>query len=143
MNQNKVIEIKSSPKTNFFRLWCEFIKPIHNLTNREMDVLAGFLKERYELSKGITDNIILDKVLMSEETKRKIRLQCDISSEHFQIIMSKLRKNKVVVNNMINPKLIPNMPNDDTGVGLLIYFNFKDEQHITLGRRQSSKESEY
>jgi hypothetical protein len=65
--------LEMSPDGDFFRVWVEFLKPIHNLTNKEMDVLAAFLKKRYELGKVITDNDVLDNVLMSESTKRQIR----------------------------------------------------------------------
>ena len=30
---------------NFFRLWVEFLKPLHHLTDREMDVITAFLKK--------------------------------------------------------------------------------------------------
>jgi predicted transcriptional regulator len=132
-----LIKIKSTPKLrmspegDFFRYWVEFLRPIHELTKREMDVLAEFLKARYELSKVIIDSDTLDRVLMSEETKRNIRTSCGISAKHFQVIMSKFRKNGVVKNNKIHLNLIPTIT--DEGVGLLVHFSFKDEQHIKLG----------
>ena len=49
---------------------------------------------------------------LSEETKRKIREDCNITLAHFQVIMGKLRKNKVIIDNKINPKLIPNIDKD-------------------------------
>ena len=61
-----------------------------------MDVLAAFLKMRYFLSKEIIDSDRLDRVLMSEETKREIREKCGITPKHFQVIMSKFRKNGVI-----------------------------------------------
>lgn len=124
-------KLKMSPEGDFFRYWVEFLRPIHELTKREMDVLAEFLKARYELSKVIIDNDTLDRVLMSDETKRNIRTSCGISSKHFQVIMSKFRKNGVVKNNKIHLNLIPTIT--DEGVGLLVHFSFKDEQHIKLG----------
>ena len=124
-------KLKMSPEGDFFRYWVEFLRPIHELTKREMDVLAEFLKARYELSKVIIDNDTLDSVLMSDETKRNIRTACGISSKHFQVIMSKFRKNGVVKNNKIHLNLIPTIT--DEGVGLLVHFSFKDEQHIKLG----------
>lgn len=124
-------KLKMSPEGDFFRYWVEFLRPIHELTKREMDVLAEFLKARYELSKVIIDNDTLDRVLMSDETKRNIRNACGISSKHFQVIMSKFRKNGVVKNNKIHLNLIPTIT--DEGVGLLVHFSFKDEQHIKLG----------
>lgn len=132
-------KLKMSPDGDFFRAWVEFLKPVHNLTNREMDVLALFLKERHELSKVITDSDVLDSVLMSEGTKRKIRERCGVSPKHFQVIMCKFRKNRVVVDNKIFLNLIPLVTTE--GAGLMVYFSFKDEQLIKLGPQASSKKS--
>jgi hypothetical protein len=141
-NITNLIRIKPSPKLNmspegdFFRYWVEFLKPLHELTNREMDVLAEFLKVRYKLSKEIINSDRLDRVLMSEETKREIRNTCGITTKHFQVIMSKFRKNGVIRDNKIHLNLIPTITED--GVGLMIYFSFKDEQHIKFGAPKSS-----
>ena len=37
-------KLKMSPEGDFFRYWVAFLKPLHELANREMDVLAAFLK---------------------------------------------------------------------------------------------------
>ena len=100
----------------------EFLKPFHQLTGREIDVATALVKQRYKLSKVITDNNLLDTVLMSEETKRKIREDCNITLAHFQVIMGKLRKNKVIVDNKINPKLIPNIDKDSKSLQLMVIF---------------------
>ena len=63
--------------------------------------------------------------IMSEETKRKIREDCDITLAHFQVIMGKLRKNKVIVDNKINPKLIPNIDKDSKSLQLMVIFPIK------------------
>lgn len=124
-------QLKMSPDGDFFRVWVEFLKPVHKLTNKEMEVLATFLKKRYELSKAISDPEVLDSVLMSEETRREIRKECNINPKHFQVIMSKFRKRGVLKNNRIFLNLIPTITPE--GVGLMIYFNFKNAQHIKLG----------
>ena len=128
-----------SPDGDFFRYWVEFLRPLHELTKREMDVLAEFLKVRYNLSKEIINADRLDRVLMSEETKRDIRKTCDISAKHFQVIMSKFRKNGVIRDGKIHLNLIPTITEE--GVGLMVHFIFKDEQHIKLGPKESSQKS--
>ena len=107
---------------NFFKLWCKFIRPLHNLTDREMDVAAGFLYKRFLLSKSITDQNLLDRVLMSEESKKDIRKIVNISVPHFQVVMAKLRQNKVVIDNKINPKFIPDLTSIDN---YKLLFNFE------------------
>ena len=116
-NPDNVILVPCTKKSFFYK-WLEFLKPFHSLTNREMEIAASFLAKREELSKVISDNSIIDSVLMSEDTKKKIR-------EHFQVVMGELRKSKFIDNNSINPKFIPNL-SDDNNVMLLIYYKFND-----------------
>ena len=142
-NITNYIKISSNPKLkmsldgDFFRYWVGFLKPLHELTNREMDVLAEFLKVRHSLSKDIINNDTLDRVLMSEETKRNIRKQCGISAKHFQVVMGKFRKNGVIRDGKINCRLIPTTTEE--GVGLMVFFSFKNEQLVKLGPQKSSK----
>lgn len=97
---NNIVTVPTSPGSDFFKWWCVFLKPFINLTNRERDVIASFLNQRYELSKSISDQSVLDTMVMSETVK-----------------------NKVIVNNTINPRLIPNIRKDDNGCfQLLILF---------------------
>ena len=70
---NNVIRIPTSLNGKFFKLWFMFLEPFHKLTDREIDVITSFVKLRYELSKVIKDNEILDKVTMTEDTKKKVR----------------------------------------------------------------------
>src|SRR5574344_957609 len=120
-----VIRIPTSLNGKFFRYWFEFLEPLHKLTEREIDVIASFVKQRYELSKVIKDSDILDRVTMSEDTKKKVREDCNMSVVHFQVIMGKLRKNKVIIDNKINPRFIPYITEDMTSFPLLINFDLR------------------
>ena len=102
-----------------------FLEPFHKLTDREIDVITSFVKQRYELSKVIKDNDILDKVTMSEDTKRKVREECNITLPHFQVIMGKLRKSKIIVDGKINPRFIPNIREEEGFFELLLLFELK------------------
>lgn len=119
---NNVIRIPTSLRTSFFRYWLEFLKPFHNLTDREMQIASYLLKKRYELGKVIRDEAILDKVVMGEDVKRTLREECHISLPHFQVIMGKLRKSKVIVDNKLNPRFIPNVIEDRDSFRLLLNF---------------------
>ena len=125
LNPHGVISIPTSLDKDFFRYWFEFLRPFHNLTNREMDVITAFTKCRFELSKVIKDDKILDKVVMSEDTREQVREDCQLSLPHFQVIMGKLRESKVIVNNKINPRFIPNIKEEDGNFKLLLLFDFK------------------
>ena len=122
---NNIARVPCSLDKSFFRYWLMFLEPFHKLTKREIDVAASFVKQRYELSKVIKDNDILDKVTMSEDTKRKVREECNITLPHFQVIMGKLRKNKVIVDGKINPRFIPNIDEETGTFQLLLLFELK------------------
>ena len=122
---NNIVRIPTSLNRKFFRYWFEFLEPFHKLTDREIDVITSFVRQRYELSKVIKDNNILDKVTMSDDTKRKVREECNITLPHFQVIMSKLRKNKVIIDGKINPRFIPNIDGDTGVFQLLLFFELK------------------
>ena len=117
---NNVIRIPTSLNSKFFRYWFEFLQPFHKLTEREIDVITSLVKQRYELSKVIKDDEILDRVTMSEDTKRKVREECNMTLPHFQVIMGKLRKSKVIIDNKINPRFIPNIREDSGTFQLLL-----------------------
>ena len=121
---DSVVRIPCKVDGKFFRYWFEFLQPFHNLTEREMDVITSFVKQRHELSKVIKDNEILDKVTMSEDTKKKVREECDISLPHFQVIMGKLRKNKVIIDGKINPRYIPSVDEENGSFKMMLLFDF-------------------
>ena len=122
---NNLVKVPTTLGIDLFKKWFVFLKPFHNLTDREIDVIACFVKERYELSKSITNEALLDKIVMNEDTKRKVREECKITLPHFQVIKSKLRKNKVIIDGKINPRFIPNIDGDTGVFQLLLFFELK------------------
>lgn len=127
---DNVINIPTSLKGKFFKYWFKFLLPFHGLTDREMDVAAAFLLKRYELSKVISDVNILNTVLMNEDTKREIRNMISIGQQHFQVILSKLRKTNIIIDNRINPRFIPNVKEENGNFKLLLLFSFTDEKSV-------------
>ena len=121
---NAVVRIPTT-LDNFFKQWLIFLKPFHGLTDRQIDIAAVFLKQRYELSKVISDEKLLDENVMSESTKKQVREECNITLPHFQVIMGKLRKNKVIVDGKINPRFIPNIDEETGTFQLLLLFELK------------------
>lgn len=90
---------------------------------------AAFLNQRYRLSKVISDPEILNRELMGEAVKKEIREECGISPQHFQVIMGKLRKSKVIENGRLNPRFIPNMTDDSEPFTLLLSFEINGESN--------------
>ena len=63
---NNLIKVPVSLQKNFFKYWVEFLRPIHHLTPVEMQILACLLRERYFLSKKLSDDASLDNIVFSE-----------------------------------------------------------------------------
>jgi hypothetical protein len=121
---DSIVRIPTKVDNDFFKYWFMFLRPFHNLTEREMEVITSFVKQRYELSKVIKDNEILDKYIMDDDTKKKVREECNISLPHFQVIMGKLRKNKVIIDGKINPRYIPSVKEDNGSFKMMLLFDF-------------------
>ena len=121
---NNIIRVPTSLQDKFFRFWLEFLIPFHRLTSREMEVAAALLRERFELSKSISDDEILDRVTMGDDSRQKIRKECNITPAHFQAILGKLRKARIIIDGRINPRFIPkNLNSVDESFQLLLYFD--------------------
>lgn len=112
---NNIVTVPTN-NIDFFKWWCVMLRPFVPLTNKEIEVIASFLRQRHELSKTILDSDALDTVVMSNATKERVIKECNITQSHFYVIMSNFRKHKVVVDNKLNPKLIPNIRPEDNGV---------------------------
>lgn len=111
----------------FFRVWCEFLRPLHHLTDREMDVMAAILKKRHNMSKSISDEDLLDQVVLSKEIKIEYRNDLNLSIQHFNCVMKRLKDAKVVdINNKINKRIIPKISESINGFELLLNFEFTD-----------------
>lgn len=121
-----IVSIPTSPNTNFFKYWLDFLKPLHNLTNREVDILAHFLKLRYELSKGIKDEVLLDKVLFNTDNKKLVKEELNISSSFFQVVLSKFKKLGIIKDDRVNKRYIPNFEQDSKEFKLIIRFDFNE-----------------
>lgn len=123
LKPNNVIRVPCD-LDGLFRYWLAFLTPFHNLTAREMDVATAFLKERYMLSKGALDDTTIDRVLMSDEFQKKIRQDCNLTNQHFQVIKSKLKSKKFFINDKINSRLIPCVKEDKGYFQLLLLFDY-------------------
>lgn len=124
---HNIISIPVSLEGSFFRYWIEFLEPFHHMKSREKDVAAALLRERYLLSKVISDDAVLDKITLSLDTKKKIMEEYNLSSSNFHVVLTKLRKAKFIIDNRINKKFIPNDINEeDSSYRLLLNFAFTE-----------------
>lgn len=120
---NNCINVPLSSEKDFFKWWCIFQCPFVSLTNREIEVIASLLRHRHELSKVISDPEILDSQLMSDNIRNKVIKECKLTKSHYYVVMGTLKKKKIINNTGINPRLIPNIRQDDNGCfQLLVLF---------------------
>ena len=126
--KGKVDSVIKIPTTldNFFRYWFEFLKPIHQLSRREIDVASSLVKHRYLLSKAISDEALLDKMSLSTDVRKQIMQEHDLPPRYFNVVISNLKKNKVIVDGRINPKFIPRIKEDKGNFQLLLLYDFND-----------------
>lgn len=125
--KGKVDSVIKIPTTldGFFRHWFEFLKPLHQLTGREVDVAASLVKHRYLLSKAISDEALLDQVTLGNDTRKAVMEECNLPPHYFRVVMSKLKKNKVIIDGRINPKFIPRVSEEKGNFQLLLLFDLK------------------
>ncbi len=112
-----------SDKKSIFRYWLEFLKPYHKLRTKEIEALALILYFRYELSREIDNESVVDLVLFSTKTRIKIREDLGgMSQKVFNNLLTSLRSKKVLSkDNKILPALIPGMSEE----GFKLVFNFE------------------
>ena len=109
---------------NIYKYWLLFLKPYHNLTNTELEVAAAFLKKRMELFEKIQDEDIVDQLLFSLKTRKDILENLKMKKSHFYVILTKLKKNKIIIDKSFNKKLIPNIHKGT--IKLLLSFSNED-----------------
>lgn len=127
-NVDSILRVPANTLKDFLYYWFKFLKPIHKLTNREIDVIVSIVKCRMELAKVITDDSIIDSILLREENRKQIMEDCGIKLQHFQFVLGKLRKNKVLIDdNRVNPKFIPPLKDGALNFKMLILFDFKNK----------------
>lgn len=140
---NKVLPVRCDSDKDFFSLWIEYLTPIHSLTKMEQKYLATCLRNRYELSKSITDENVLDETCMNESCRTKIRESCGFSVQQAHNVISKLKKLKILIPKKyiyndriqyykISPSFIPDY-NENAPFTLLLVF-----QNVGEGDKKTS-----
>lgn len=119
--------VKGTLDKSFFKWWCIILTPFIRLTSKEIDLISTFLKYRHELSKVISDPVVLDSQLMSKSVKEKVIKECGLTTTNYYVITSNLRKRGILSEAGINPKLIPNIRKDSNGYVQLLLL-FQDDQ---------------
>lgn len=131
---DSVIRLKLENTGELFEKWLMFLRPFHSFSPKELEIAAAFLDRRHQYENSVTDRSLLDRIVFSEEVKKEIRTEKKMSVQHFQIVMSNLRKKGFIEDNIINPKYIPHFKQNDGVFELLLRFEYKtSEEDIQTG----------
>ena len=132
MKPSCLIKVPSSlDGGTFFHWWIRFLNPFHDLTSREMDVTAAFFQYRYELSKTVHDSVLLDKLAIDSDARHVVKTRLKLSINYINVILSKLRKCGIVIQDRLNPRFIPDVKHDGNkaSFSVLIVFDFKQDEN--------------
>ena len=134
MQINKILTVDCNGENDFFSAWIEYLAPKHHLTKSEQKFLAACLRQRYELSKGINDENVLDETALNEIYRTKIRKELNISTQQMQNVITKLKKMHILIPRnfpfsdklsyyKIAPDFIPNYNENEPFLLLLVFKN--------------------
>lgn len=151
MNVHKILPVDCSGDKDFFDLWIEYLAPKHHLTKSEQKFLAACLRQRYELSKGISDENVLDETALNEIYRTKIRKELNISTQQMQNVITKLKKLHILIPRnfpfsdklsyyKIAPSFIPSYKETEPFLLLLVFKNGETDTGASSKRVQSAEE---
>lgn len=124
-----------------YKHWLTFLRAINKLTNSEIKLGTELLLKRHELQKKINDETIVDSALMSTEVRNEIIGKLGMDKRYFQVMMSRMRAKKFIVNNRINPKFVP-MIKDKNTFKVLILFDITDNNKEVQNTEEEVKNGE-
>lgn len=126
MGKNQSVTPIPCSLEEFFHYWLVFTKPFHKLGTREIEILSMFLLKRFELSKIIKEDSLVDKYLFSSDVREEIRSKTEFNKNHFHLILTNLRKSGILSSdNIINKRFIPDISEDITSFNLLYQFTIE------------------
>lgn len=133
MKPNNVIYLKCTADS-FFRTWVEFLAPFHKLTARERDVAARIIAQYFKFRESISDPIIINEMLWTNNSRKDMRESLGMSQAHFQMILAKLRSSGMLVeNDSIEPRYLPHL-GEDPRLLLSIIFDWSTKQNPIRGK---------
>lgn len=96
----------------FFKVWLMMLQPFLKIRKQEMDILAKLLYSRYLISQQVTNQSIVDDLLFNAKNKKRIKQELGIQTYSFNNVIASLKKKKIIINNSINKKIIPQVQNN-------------------------------
>jgi len=141
---NNVVKISTSLETDFYKLWFDFLQPLHKLTEKERAVMAAYVKKHCELRSKVSDDDLIAQFLKTDDIRRMICADCGIKIPHLNVILTKFKQSGIIVDGRIHPKYIPNVSPGSKSFGLLVLFDLRNKDGGTENEssRDSKKDSE-
>ncbi|HEX8586074.1 MAG TPA: hypothetical protein VF680_16895 [Allosphingosinicella sp.] len=128
MNNIKTANLNVRIK-NFFMRYIEFLQPFHKLRKQEQTLLALLLYHHYRLKKEITNNKILWKEVFDYDTRVLICEEMGIVGQTLENLLTRLRKQKVIIDKQVSNLYIPEMSNDTKQFTITFNFNIIYEEN--------------
>lgn len=123
MKPNNIIALKCTADS-FYRMWIEFLTPFHKLTAREKDVAARLIAQYFKLREHSEDPVVLRELLWSKTSKKDMIASLGMSQAYFQMVISRLKENGVIVNGDLNPKYIPHKSTEEPRFILQVVYDW-------------------
>lgn len=124
--KNVNVQTLNVDERQFFKVWLTLMQPFLKLRDQEIKVLAALLYYRHNIQEEVKNKAIIDELLFNTKTRRRIKDELELESYSFNNILSSLRKRKLILNNSLNSKIIPNI---ETG-----FDNFKLVYNVEVKR---------
>lgn len=124
LKNTTIVSVPTDLDLQFFKYWVEFLRPLHKINPRDVEVMAMLLYKRHQLSKVIQDEKVLNTTLMSSKVRKEIRTELNIPSNYFQVMLKHLRDKKAIIGDCINPKFIPKLDDTLGDYKLIVQFSF-------------------
>lgn len=94
-------------KERFLYRFFDLLRPVHQLTQKEMEVAVCFVEHWYKLQATVKDDKQLNQLLFSVQEKTQICQELGLSAQHMRKIMMKLKQRNIIINGKLNYRFIP------------------------------------
>ena len=132
---DSVIRIPCTDKRTFMKFFLTFLTPLHKLTPSVVNLAAEIIYQRFELSKVITNNDVLeDYLLTNDKIRNEVITNCGLSVSNYHVGISKLKKAGFFINGKINPKFLPKITTESSSYSLMLLFTMPTEQPNETGQ---------
>jgi|AntDeeMinimDraft_6_1070357.scaffolds.fasta_scaffold31783_1 DNA-binding MarR family transcriptional regulator len=126
--KNVNVQTLKVTEKKFFRLWITLLQPFLKLSEQELNILAYLLYYRHIILKEVKNKSIVNDLLFNTKTRNKIKEDLNIPGYSFNNKLTSLRKKGLIVDNVLNQKIIPVIEDDFTNFKLVYDVNIIKEK---------------